>query len=82
MVSTSDIIPDEDTEQPPHRQAANYYIERATAIKGEFIVTMEFPKKSNPQPLVIKVDNYGATLIKTIAVGGSSIISRSAPRAG
>lgn len=82
MVSTSDIIPDEDTEQPPHRRAANYYKERATAIKGEFIVTMEFPKKSNPQPLVIKVDNYGATLIKTIAVGGSDIISRSAQRAG
>lgn len=82
MVSTSDIIPNGDTEQPPHRQAANYYKERAAAIKGEFIVTMEFPKKSNLQPLVIKVDNYGATLIKTIAVGGSAIISRSAPRAG
>ncbi len=82
LVSTSDIIPNEDTEQPPHRQAANYYKERATAIKGEFIVTMEFPKKSNPQPLVITVDNYGATLKKVIAVGGSDIISRSAPRAG
>lgn len=82
LVSTSDIIPDEDTEQPPHRQAANYYKERAIAIKGEFVVTMEHPKKSNPQPLVINIDNYGATLIKAIAVGGSGIISRSAPRAG
>ncbi len=82
LVSTSDIIPDEDTEQPPHRQAANYYKERAVAIKGEFIVTMEHPKKSNPQPLVITIDNYGATFKKAIAIGGVDIISRQAPRAG
>lgn len=82
LVSTSDIIPNEDTDQPPHRQAANYYKERATAINGELIVTMEHPKKSNPQPLVITIDNYGATLKKVIAIGGSDIISRPAPRAG
>jgi len=82
LVSTSDIIPNEDTDQPPHRQAANYYKERATAINGESIVTMEHPKKSNPQPLVITIDNYGATLKKAIAIGGADIISRPAPRAG
>lgn len=83
MVSPSKIIPDNDDDvQPPHRQAANYYKEKAEAINGEFIVTMEFPKKTNPAPLVITIDNHGATLKKTIAVGGFDIINRRTPKAG
>lgn len=83
MVSPSNIIPDNDDDDlPPHRQAANYYKERAVAINGEFIAMMEFPKKSAPAPLVITIDNYGATLKKTIAVGGFDIINRPAPKAG
>ena len=83
LVSMSKIIPvnDEDV-QPPHRQAANYYKERAEAIDGDFVVTMEHPKKSSPAPFVITIDNHGATLKKVIATGGFDIINRSAPRAG
>jgi len=83
LVSTSKVIPDNDEDiQPPHRQAANYYKERASAIEGEFVVTMEFPNKSNPASFVINIDNYGATLKKTAVVGGFGIINRRAPKAG
>lgn len=83
LVSTSKIIPDnDDDDQPPHRQSANYYKERAGAINGDFVVTMEHPKKSVPAPLVITIDNHGATLKKAIVSGGFDIISRPAPRAG
>jgi len=82
LVSSSDIIPSEDTDQPPHRQAASYYKKRAAAINGEFVVTMEHPKKSNPQPLVITIDGCGATRKKEITGGGYNIIGRQAPRAG
>ena len=47
-VSTSKPIPDAGTDedkddQPPHRQAAEYYKEVATDLRGQFVVTMEHP---------------------------------------
>lgn len=89
IVSMSWPIPtkgsDEDESgQPPHRQAANYYKDDTIpAIDGEFIVTMEHPKVSAPAPLVIDIsDNGGATVEKVVATGISVISSTSAPRAG
>lgn len=64
IISSSDIIPSEDTEQPPHFQAANYYKDIAKEKSGEFLVTMEFPKKEKPEPLVIEIDDNGATTLK------------------
>jgi hypothetical protein len=64
IISTSKEIPTEDTEQPPHRQAANYYKDAAKGINGEFLVTMEFPKSSKPEPLVVNIDDDGATTVK------------------
>ena len=81
LVSTSDPIPDEDTTPPPHRQAANYYKHIAANIEGEFKVTMEHPKESAPEPLVITIDGSKATLKKQSA-GTSSNTTRRAPRAG
>jgi len=83
LVSTSKPIPSDDEDDlPPHRQAANYYKDVASKIDGEFKVTMEHPRKSNPQSLVITIDGDGARLKKTIASGGSVAISRPAPRVG
>jgi len=84
LVSTSRPIPDNDEDpQPPHRQAANYYKERASKIGGDFAVTMEHPTEANPKPLVITIDGSGATLKKLIITGGAAAgISRPAPRAG
>ena len=83
VVSTSDPIPATDTDQPPHCQAATYYRDRVTGPKaGEFIVTMEHPSAARPEPLVIKIDGFGRTIIKRITGGGAAVTSRPAPRAG
>jgi hypothetical protein len=82
VVSPSDVIPGGDTDQPPHRQAANYHKEHCAAKDGEFIVTMEHPTKSAPAPLVIVIDNLGARVEKRNSGSGISVIGVSAPRAG
>jgi len=83
LVSCSNPIPDNTgDDQPPHREAANYYKDVANKIDGEFKVTMEHPSTSNPQPLEITIDNWGATLKKTLVGGPPAAISRTAPRAG
>lgn len=83
LVSSSNPIPSSDEDdQPPHREAARCYQEVADNIGGEFKVTMEHPSISNPQPLEITVDDWGATLKKVISGGPAAAISRPAPRAG
>ena len=82
LVSTSDPIPATNTTQPPHRQAANYYKDVAKDIEGEFKVTMEHPKKSAPEPLVITIDSSKATIEERSVSAATLITSRSAPRAG
>jgi len=83
IVSTSKPIPDNDSDnQPPHRQAANYYKGVVANLGGEFIVTMEHPNTTSPEPLTINIDSFGATVRKAIASPSVKIISHSAPRAG
>lgn len=83
LISSSSVIPDnDDSDQPPHRQAANYYKEVAGDIGGQFKVTMEHPKASKPEPLVITIDRFGATLKKTLVGGGAVAASKPAPRVG
>lgn len=83
LVSTSDPIPSHgDDTQPPHRQAANYYRQVVSNIKGEFKVTMEHPTPANPAPLVIAIDDFGATIKKSMSAGSIAVTSVRAPRAG
>lgn len=87
IVSTSKPVPKKGTNedkdvQPPHRQAANYYREIVDEKDGEFIVTMEHPKISDPKPLVIEIDRYRATVKKEQLIGAAVLTSVSAPRAG
>lgn len=87
IVSTSKPTPvkgsDEDKDvQPPHRQAANYYTEIKDEKDGDFVVTMEHPKATDPKPLVIEIDRFNATVKKSLVVGASALTSVSAPRAG
>ena len=64
IVSTSDPIPsNDDCDQPPHRQAARYYQEVADGKDGEFKVTMEHPKTSDPKPLVIDITAEGPKIV-------------------
>ncbi len=84
IISSSKPIPTTDQDpQPPHRQAANYYRERAANIPdGEFVVTMEHPKISHPEPLVITLGTNGATVKKIAAAASIAVTGRPAPRAG
>lgn len=82
MVSTSDPIPTGDTTQPPHVQAARYYRRRADDVDGEFVATMEHPKQSEPQPLVVAIDRVGPKVDRAASAGTTSILVASAPRAG
>ncbi|MYB63291.1 hypothetical protein F4X73_01260 [Candidatus Poribacteria bacterium] len=82
LVSTSDPIPEENTIRPPHRQAANYYKAVADDIDGEFKVTMEHPKESAPEPLVITIDSSKATIVEQSLSAAALITSQTAPRAG
>ena len=82
IVSTSDPIPTYDTTQPPHRQAANYYRDKASAKYGQYMVTLEYPSISTPRPMVFEIDRFGITLLKSINSGSGVATSSTAPRAG
>lgn len=87
IVSTSNPIPsvgsDEDEDDnPPHPQAASYYRGVLKDLNGDFAVTMEHPKKSDPKPLVIEIDASKATLKKTALAASVIATSTRAPRAG
>jgi hypothetical protein len=59
IVSTSDPIPSKDTDQPPHRQAANYYKGVVAERDGDFMVTMEHPNSDAPEPIVFEIGTEG-----------------------
>ncbi len=83
LVSTSDQIPpNDDSDQPPHRQAAAYYEERVRAISGEYRVTMEYPSASRPAEMVFEITSSGARLKKRAGGGAVAAVSAPARRAG
>jgi hypothetical protein len=87
IVSPSKPIPvkgseEDKSDQPPHRQAANYYRRIIREKDGEFIVTMEHPRVSAPKPLVIDVDRFKARVKREQSVGAAALTAVSAPRAG
>jgi hypothetical protein len=87
IVSPSKPIPvkgseEDKSDQPPHRQAANYYRRIIREKDGEFIVTMEHPRESAPKPLVIDVDRFKARVKREQSVGAAALTAVSAPRAG
>ena len=82
LVSSSDPIPDGDTGQPPHRQAAAYYRHIANDLDGEFKVTMEHPSVSVPEPLVIDIDQLGSTVRKRAPSSSAVLTQQPSHRAG
>lgn len=82
IVSTSDPIPSTTTKQPPHKQAANYYKDVISDLKGQFIVTMEHPRIDKPEPLTVEITENKACVRKRMAAASFSIISQTSPRAG
>lgn len=69
--------------QPPHIQAKKCYETYRKKTGGaKFLVTMEEPNATKPEPLEFKVDNQGLSLARAAALAASVIISKPAPRAG
>ena len=81
LVSTSCPVPTDDGDQPPHRQAAAYYRRVAKGLGGKYLVTMEQPTSSKPEPLAIEIGAKGYTVRKRSG-GSAAIIGTAAPRAG
>lgn len=83
IVSSSKPIPSDDSDnQPPHRQAANYHRKTTDDRVGHFVVSMEHPSVGDPQPLVITIDRFKATIVKRQKSGVAAAVAVSAPRAG
>lgn len=83
LISTSKPIPsNDDDKQPPHRQAAAYYKAQAERLRGEFLVTMEHTSILYPEPIVIKIDQLGASIGKMAAAASVAGGSIPPPRAG
>ena len=82
-VSSSDPIPDKDTDDPPHRQAAATYRKAIQDKRGrKFAITMEHPNKTKPKVLEIEVGARGVLLKQMGAVGVGVVTSSRPPRAG
>ena len=68
---------------PPHIQAKKCYERYLKQAGGaKFLVTMEEPNASKPEPLEFKVDSDGITLMRKIVSAAAIITSSPAPRAG
>lgn len=87
VVSSSKPIEDtpegRDRDQPPHVQAKKCYERYRKAIHGaQFLVTMEEPNITTPEPIVFLIEEAGITREKLIKSASSILISNPAPRAG
>ena len=86
IVTLSSPIPEKGSEedksdQPPHRQAANYHRRISNERNGKFVVTMEHPNKANPKSFTYKVTSRGITLALAVPMVSTTAAS-STPRAG
>lgn len=69
--------------QPPHIQAKKCYKRYLDEAGGaKFLVTMEEPNASKPEPVVFTIDNNGIALERKILSAAAIITSSPAPRAG
>ncbi len=82
MVSSSDIIPAETTDQPPHVEAYRTYKDTAEKLDADLVVTMENPSKKNPLRTIIQIDKDKARLGKAAITAAYTITSRQSPRVG
>lgn len=87
VVSCSRPVPDSkdayEQIQPPHIQARKAYEKYLKDIKGrKFLVTMEEPNATNPEPLTFEITNGGVSWARAAAIGAPAIIASRPPRAG
>lgn len=82
-ISSSNPIPNEDTDNPPYKQAAATYRMIIRDNNGHnFEVTMEHQNTIKPKPIEIEIGSRGAKLRKLGVIGAAAITSSRSPRAG
>ena len=79
--SSRSVPPDESDVQPPHRQAKKYYT-NCVKVNGTFEITMEHPKASTPEPLVIDIGTNRGRIRRAFSAGAAIATAAPAPRAG
>ncbi|WP_018990859.1 ComEC/Rec2 family competence protein [Aromatoleum toluclasticum] len=87
IVSCSKPVPDEraayEQTQPPHIQARKAYERYLKEVGGrKFLVTMEEPNSTKPEPIVFEVTSGGVSWKRSTSVGAAAIITSVPPRAG
>ena len=87
VVSCSKPVPDYKEAysqvQPPHIQARKAYERYLGEVGGRrFLVTMEEPNATRPQPIVFDVEAGGVSLVRATIAGSAAIITSRPPRAG
>jgi len=82
IIASTNPIDGEYGDQPPHKEAAEYYKNIAENIDGEFLVTMEDPKKDSPKPIEIAIKNTGFERVFTTSTIFHAVSSSIPPRAG
>lgn len=87
MISSSQPVPDSkdgyEQTQPPHIQARKAYERYLKEVGGrKFLVTMEEPNATHPEPITFEVTSGGLTLKRIATIGASAIIASRPPRAG
>lgn len=69
--------------QPPHIQAKKCYETYRKKTGGaKFLVTMEEPNASKPEPLEFKIDDQGLLQVKKVTSAATILTTKPAPRAG
>jgi len=66
LISSS--LPIDGKNEPPHKQAANYY----DGLDGEFLITMEHPNKRSPKPIEFEITDTGGH--RKLLIGASAVI--------
>lgn len=85
-VSSSDTIDDSkearEQKQPPHIQARKAYETNLYKVGGRhFVVTMEHPNRTKPEPLKFEIRQGGVSWVKGV-IGAGLLTTAAAPRAG
>lgn len=78
-----DVKESYDQIQPPHIQARKAYERYLKEVKGrKFLVTMEEPNATKPEPLVFDVTAGGVSWTKMALIGAPAIVASRPSRAG
>ena len=82
LISTSRPVQTYTDNDPPHEEAARYYrdVAEGHGDRANYVVTMEHPSVRAPAPLVVQIDDSGASVVKPVPSGWGAGIVVGAPR--